>query len=119
MHALSILLVVSHSKAVPLLTTKAEMFSGMRYGLMRLGEHRLPDQLEPGEQSFLRYISDQKRNIMSNFDGGQIAFNFRLGGKTLFWNAHLGAYSGILQNLQPKPGTAISQVSIRSTVQRN
>lgn len=76
----------------------------MRYGLLRLGEIVPPEHLDDGERSFIEYISDRKTNLMSNFDGGQMAYSFQIAGKTLMWNSHLGGYSGILQNLEPKPG---------------
>jgi len=80
----------------------------MRYGLLRLGEIVPEDHLDAGEKSFVRYVSDRKRHIMSNFDGGQMMFSFLIGDKTLMWNGHLGAYRGILQHLEPKPGEVIS-----------
>lgn len=76
----------------------------MRYGLLRLGEIVPHDHLDEGEMSFVEYVSDRKKHVMSNFDGGQMSFSFLIGDKTMLWNAHLGAYQGILQNLTPKPG---------------
>ena len=76
----------------------------MRYGLLRLGEIVPASHLDEGEKSFVEYVADRKRNVMSNFDGGQMTFSFLIGHKTLLWNSHLGGYQGILQNLSPKPG---------------
>jgi len=77
---------------------------GMRYGLLRLNEIVPPEHLDDGEKSFIEYVSDRNKHVMSNFDGGQMSFSFLIGQKTLFWNSHLGGYSGILQSLEPKPG---------------
>lgn len=82
---------------------------GMQYGLLQLDKIVPPDHLDEGERSFINYISDRNRNIMSHFDGGQMTFSFLIGDKTLLWNSHLGAYSGILQTLHPKPGQTSTQ----------
>lgn len=76
----------------------------MKYGLLRLGEIVPADHLDAGEKSFVEYVSDRKKNVMSNFDGGQMTFSFLIGDKTLMWNAHLGCYPGVLQQITPKPG---------------
>lgn len=76
----------------------------MRYGLLRLGEIVPADHLDEGEKSFIEYVSDRKKHIMSNFDGGQMTFSFLIDNKTLLWNSHLGGYEGILRDLTPKPG---------------
>jgi hypothetical protein len=76
----------------------------MKYGLLRLDEIVPKDNLTPSDRSFIEYVRDRKRNVLSNFDGGQMTFAFLMGGKTLLWNSHLGGYSGILQSLEPKPG---------------
>lgn len=77
---------------------------GMRYGLLRLGEIVPADHLDRGEKSFVEYVTHRDRNLMSNFDGGQMIFSFLIDDKTLLWSAHLGAYRGILEYLEPKPG---------------
>lgn len=77
---------------------------GMRYGLLRLAEIVAPGHLDQGEKSFVDYVSQRERNVMSNFDGGQMIFSFLIGDKTLLWSAHLGAYRGILKYIEPKPG---------------
>lgn len=84
---------------------------GMRFGLLRLGEIVPPEHLDRGERSFIDYVSKRDMNIMSNFDGGQIMFSFLIGDKTLLWSAHLGAYRGILEHLEPKPGSYSSPSS--------
>jgi hypothetical protein len=80
---------------------------GMRYGLLRLGEIVPSEHLDDGQKSFISYISNQEKYVMSNFDGGQMMFSFKIGAKTLTWNAHLGAYRGILEHLEPKPGNTV------------
>jgi len=83
---------------------------GMRYGLLRLGEIVPHDKLDAGEKSFVDYVADRRKNVMSNFDGGQMMFNFVIGNRALMWSAHLGAYRGILDNLEPKPGNSSMMV---------
>ena len=80
----------------------------MRYGLLRLSEIMPASHLDNGERSFVEYVADRKKNVMSNFDGGQMTFSFLIGQKTLLWNSHLGGYQGILQSLSPKPGECCS-----------
>lgn len=80
---------------------------GMRYGLLRLGEIVPPEHLDEGERSFIDYVANRDLNVMSNFDGGQIMFSFLIGDKTVMWSAHLGAYRGVLEYLEPKPGMFI------------
>lgn len=77
---------------------------GMKYGLLRLGKIVPPEHLDKGEKSFIAYVEDRQKNVMSNFDGGQIMFSFLINSKTLVWSAHLGAYRGVLEYLEPKPG---------------
>ncbi|KAI4723377.1 hypothetical protein E4T48_00573 [Aureobasidium sp. EXF-10727] len=89
---------------------------GMRYGLLRLGEIVPSDHLDQGEKSFVDYTSQRRRNIMSNFDGGQMMFSFLIGDKTLLWCAHLGAYRGILEHLNPKPDVLIQAIAGRANI---
>ncbi|KEQ90237.1 hypothetical protein AUEXF2481DRAFT_48834 [Aureobasidium subglaciale EXF-2481] len=89
---------------------------GMRYGLLRLSELVSPENLDQGERSFADYVSKRDVNIMSNFDGGQIMFSFLIGEKTLLWSAHLGAYRGILERLEPKPDVLIQAIAGRANI---
>jgi len=92
---------------------------GMRYGLLRLGEIVPPEHLDEGERSFIDYVADRNLNVMSNFDGGQIMFSFLIGDKTVMWSAHLGAYRGVLEYVEPKPGMSLSTITqIFSNLQR-
>ncbi|KAF2150955.1 Metallo-hydrolase/oxidoreductase [Myriangium duriaei CBS 260.36] len=89
---------------------------GMRYGLLRLNEFVPEDHLDAGERSFIEYISDRQQNILSNFDGGQIMYNFLLGDRTIMYNAHLGAYRGILEHIEPKPDVLIQAIAGRANI---
>lgn len=89
---------------------------GMKYGLLKLGSLIPADQMDDGQRSFVDYVSDRQRNVLSDCDGGQLMFNMLFGGKTVIWNAHLGAYSGILQDIQPKPDVAILGVGGRANL---
>ncbi|KAK5702312.1 hypothetical protein LTR17_022426 [Elasticomyces elasticus] len=87
---------------------------GMRYGLLKLDEIVPRERLDAGEKAFIEYVADQKRHVMSSFDGGQMIFSFLIGKKTLLWNSHLGGYPGILQSLEPKPDVLILSVAGRA-----
>jgi hypothetical protein len=78
----------------------------MRYGLLRMGDILPAQELGGPMKPFLDYISDRKMNVMSAFDGGQMTFSFQIGKRTIMWNSHLGGYQGILERLEPKPGTS-------------
>ncbi|KAH7109209.1 hypothetical protein EDB81DRAFT_704766 [Dactylonectria macrodidyma] len=90
---------------------------GMRYGMLRMGELMPRDKMNDGQRSFADYVADRKQNVMSACDGGQLAFNLLFGEKkTVLWSAHLGAYKGILQDLEPKPDVAILGIAGRGNL---
>lgn len=89
---------------------------GMKHGLLRLGELVPPEKLHDGQRSFIEYVSDRKRNVFSHCDGGQLMFNFLIGDKALLWSAHLGAYEGIMKDMQPKPDVAILAIAGRANL---
>ncbi|KAF6832008.1 beta-lactamase domain protein [Colletotrichum plurivorum] len=90
---------------------------GMKYGLLRMGESIPPGELDAGMRSMVEYVSDRKRHVFSEYDGGQLAFNFLIGpGRTLFWNGHLGGYEGILKSIEPAPDVAILGIAGRANL---
>ncbi|KAL2837589.1 hypothetical protein BJX68DRAFT_272984 [Aspergillus pseudodeflectus] len=90
---------------------------GMRYGLLKIGERVPVESRDEGLQSFIEYISDTKRNVFSAYDGGQLMYNFLINERrTLLWNAHLGAYEGIMRSLDPKPDVAILGIAGRANL---
>lgn len=98
-------------------TCTIDITNGMKYGLLRLGDLIPQEHRDPGVQSTIDYLGDTDRHKFSHFDGGQLAFNFLLGpGQTLFWNAHMGAYEGVLRNLEPKPDVAILALAGRANL---
>ncbi|KAF9871028.1 2, 4-dichlorophenol 6-monooxygenase [Colletotrichum karsti] len=90
---------------------------GMKYGLLKIGDHMPRDAMDPGMRSFVDYINGPARECMSHFDGGQLMYNFLLGeGKTLLWNGHLGGYDGILKTVQPQPDVLIQAIAGRANL---
>ena len=89
---------------------------GMRYGLLSMGSLVPPEKMDGGMRSFVEYVADRKQNLMSACDGGQLMFNLLFGGKTVLWNAHLGAYRGIMQEMEPKPDIAILGIAGRGNL---
>ncbi|KAL3480490.1 hypothetical protein BJX99DRAFT_244241 [Aspergillus californicus] len=89
---------------------------GMRYGLLTVGERVPPESRDPRLQSFVEYIADDARNVFSAYDGGQLMYNFLIDGKAILWNAHLGAYEGIMRGLEPKPDVAILGIAGRGNL---
>lgn len=89
---------------------------GMKYGLFRLGEIVPKDQVDAGMTSFLDYITDRRKNVMSHHDGGQLMVNFQIGEKGLLWSSHLGAYEGIMKSIEPKPEVAILGIAGRANL---
>ncbi|KAH9845565.1 Major Facilitator Superfamily protein [Teratosphaeria destructans] len=79
---------------------------GMRYALLQLDRLVPEEYRDDGIKSFLAYIHDPK-NKFSHCDGGQLMYNFRFDGKAVLFNAHMGAYEGIMRSLRPKPDIAI------------
>lgn len=90
---------------------------GMKYGLMRLGEHMPRDAMDTGTKSFVDYIESPRSRPLSHYDGGQLSFNFLLApDRTVFWNGHLGAYDGILRSVNPKPDVLIQAIAGRGNL---
>lgn len=89
---------------------------GMKYGLLKVGDHVPRSEMDEGMVSFADYISDRKQNVFSHCDGGQLMVNFVTDNKALLWNAHLGAYRGIMQALEPKPDIAILGIAGRANL---
>ncbi|KAF2192954.1 hypothetical protein K469DRAFT_693043 [Zopfia rhizophila CBS 207.26] len=99
---------------------------GMIYGLLAIGDYVPAEQRDGKLQTFVQWLEDVNthRGCFSGHDGGQLMFNFVLpedkvepveaalakgeaAYKTLLWQAHLGAYEGIVRNMKPKPDVAI------------
>ncbi|KAL2280650.1 hypothetical protein FJTKL_12364 [Diaporthe vaccinii] len=94
-----------------------DITNGMKHALLRLGDIVPKEMRDAGIQSMIDYTSDRKRHVFSEFDGGQLAYNFLIGaGKTLFWNGHLGGYEGVLRAMEPKPDVAILAVAGRANL---
>lgn len=90
---------------------------GMKYGLMRLGEHMPRDAMDTGTKSFVDYIESPRARPLSHYDGGQLSFNFLLASdRTVFWNGHLGAYDGILRSVHPRPNVLIQAIAGRGNL---
>lgn len=89
---------------------------GMRYGLFQLDKLVPPEQMNDGIRSLVAYLNDRKKNVMSHCDGGQLMFNFIIGGNGLLWSAHLGAYEGIVSKIEPKPKIAILGIAGRANL---
>ncbi|CAK7207624.1 hypothetical protein SEUCBS139899_010434 [Sporothrix eucalyptigena] len=89
----------------------------LTYGLGALAKLDPPPTKMPDDlKVFLSYLKDSDTNRFSYFDGGQLMYNFLIGEKTLLWSGHLGGYSGILQNLEPKPDVAILGIAGRANL---
>lgn len=89
---------------------------GMKYGLLRLGDHIPPEDRDEGTQSFIDYVDPSAGHVFSNFDGGQLSYNFIVGDKAVFWIGHLGAYSGIHAIIGPKPDLLIQAIAGRANL---
>ncbi|KAI5363916.1 hypothetical protein Slin15195_G095710 [Septoria linicola] len=90
---------------------------GMKYGLLKIGDHMPREAMDEGLRSFVDYVNGPARDCMSHFDGGQLMFNFLLGDyKTLMWSAHLGGYEGILRAVEPKPNVLIQAIAGRANL---
>jgi hypothetical protein len=76
----------------------------------------LPSTLPQEMKEFASYMQDRESNRYSFYDGGQIMYNFLIGGKALLWNGHLGGYGGILKCLEPKPDIAILAIAGRANL---
>ena len=90
---------------------------GMTYGLGGLMKMpNLPPQLPDDMKVFISYMKDREANKYSFFDGGQLMYNILLGEKTLLWQAHLGAYDGIMKSLEPRPDVAVMAIAGRANL---
>ncbi|OAL43319.1 hypothetical protein IQ07DRAFT_297840 [Pyrenochaeta sp. DS3sAY3a] len=87
---------------------------GMKYGLLQLNKLVPEGKMNDGMRSFINYVNDRKTNLLSHCDGGQLMFNLIINGNGLLWNAHLGAYEGIVSRIEPKPKVAILGVAGRA-----
>lgn len=101
-------------------------------------QQHLPEEL----RALLPWLRDRERNRYSFYDGGQLLFNFLLGGggndggsgggsggdsggqagrgrdagPTLLWHGHLGCYEGIMRSIRPRPDVAILAVAGRGNL---
>lgn len=90
---------------------------GMKYGLLKIGDHLPRDAMDEGIRSFVNYIEGPARKCMSHFDGGQLMYNFLLGEEsTVLWNGHLGGYDGIMSTVTPKPNVLIQAIAGRANL---
>lgn len=106
--------VVYTGEANPYMCT-LDITRGMRYGLLRLGQICPPEQINDGMRSFIEYVED-KRNVFSHCDGGQLMYNFIFNDTALLWSAHLGAYDGVLTAVRPQPKIAILGIAGRANL---
>lgn len=98
-------------------TCTLDITVGMKYGLLKIGDHIPHEAMDDGMKSFVDYVASPRAKPMSHFDGGQLSFNFILGpNKTIFWNGHLGGYEGILQCVQPRPDVLIQAIAGRANL---
>ncbi|KAF6816038.1 beta-lactamase domain protein [Colletotrichum musicola] len=98
-------------------TCTLDITRGMKHGLLRLGQLMPPEAMDEGTRSFVAYVEDRERHLFSHYDGGQLAFNLRIGlGRTVFWSAHMGAYDGVLRAMEPKPDVAILALAGRANL---
>ncbi|USP74765.1 hypothetical protein yc1106_02039 [Curvularia clavata] len=97
-------------------TCSLDITFGMKHGLLNLGKLVPPEKLNDGQRSFIEYVGDRERNVFSHYDGGQLMFNFIIGDKALLWSAHLGAYEGVVKDMQPKPDIAILAIAGRANL---
>ncbi|PLB53996.1 hypothetical protein P170DRAFT_442180 [Aspergillus steynii IBT 23096] len=95
---------------------------GMKYGLFRLKELIPTDAMDEKTSSFVNWMEDKKANVMSACDGGQLLFHVILGGgdggepRSIVFNAHLGAYEGIVKRIEPKPDIAVLGIAGRANL---
>ncbi|KAG7527530.1 hypothetical protein FFLO_06845 [Filobasidium floriforme] len=92
--------------AVPDVLTTDHRYEG-KPGLGNLPN--VPDDRLPSDQfrSFKRYIA-KNQGRFSLWDGGCMMYNIHVPGQgTIFFNAHCGAYMGLLNDIHPRPDVAI------------
>ncbi|XP_014550240.1 hypothetical protein COCVIDRAFT_31964 [Bipolaris victoriae FI3] len=102
-------------EAHPCLCT-VDINRGMKYGLFKLNDSVPQEKMDAGMTSFLNYIADRQKNVMSHHDGGQLMVNFQIGEKGILWSSHLGAYEGIMKSIEPKPEVAIMGIAGRANL---
>lgn len=95
-------------------TCTVDITHGMKYGLLQLEKLVPEEDMTDGMRSFSSYVRDRKANLLSPCDGGQLMFNVIINGSSLLWNAHLGAYEGIISRMEPKPKIAILGIAGRA-----
>jgi hypothetical protein len=92
----------------------------MKYGIFRMKDIIGENNMDEKTTSFTNWIEDKNRNVMSACDGGQLMFNIFLekGGKmvNILFNAHLGAYEGIVRSIQTKPDIAVLGIAGRANL---
>jgi hypothetical protein len=106
---------------------------GMKYGLFRLRELVPAEVLaaDDGLRCFVEWLEDRGpagRNVMSACDGGQLMFHVlkRAGGCRggekgaerggILFNAHLGAYEGIVKAIHPQPDLVVQGIAGRANL---
>lgn len=96
---------------------------GMKYGLFKLRE-LVPAAALADEKirCFIEWIEDRGpgRNVMSACDGGQLMFHVLKRGSEdaghggVLFNAHLGAYEGIVRMIRPQPDLVVQGIAGRA-----
>jgi hypothetical protein len=94
---------------------------GMKYGIFRLKDIIGENNMDAKTASFTNWMEDKKKNVMSACDGGQLMFNIILGEKggknlNMLFNAHLGAYEGIVRDIQPMPDIVVLGIAGRANL---
>ncbi|KAJ5660877.1 uncharacterized protein N7484_000249 [Penicillium longicatenatum] len=94
---------------------------GMKYGIFRMKDIIGENNMDEKTTSFTNWMEDKERNVMSACDGGQLMFNIFLEEKSgkmvnILFNAHLGAYEGIVKSIQTKPDIAVLGIAGRANL---
>lgn len=106
--------VVYTGEAHPFVCTM-DQTRGMKHGLLKMGSHVPREKQDAKMQSFVDFVEDRKRNVFSNFDGGQIMVNLIIDeGKSLLYSSHLGGYEAVMAAIEPKPQIAILGIAGRA-----
>jgi hypothetical protein len=106
---------VFHGAGNPYLCT-VDITFGMKYGLLKMGDHIPREQIDEGTRSFVEYVGNTRENIFSNHDGGQLMINILIGDKTVLWNTHLGGYRSLMRDMFPKPDVVILGIAGRGNL---
>ncbi|KAH7142872.1 hypothetical protein B0J13DRAFT_608135 [Dactylonectria estremocensis] len=88
----------------------------MAHGLFRLDELVPAEARDKQMGSFIDFISNRKRNIMSACDGGQLMFNVLVNDRAVLFNSHLGAYDGIMKVVEPRPDVTVLGIAGRGNL---